>query len=390
MTKLAIVTRNAIHGGVETMIALHQRYFEATVFVAGGHNRPDTCPFPFTYVLGKDPAQATGVLASALAPFDAVIYHWLPDWAVAAVKTSGKPCLEVVHRDDTADGDKTIPHVLLTHSDFLGDYLRSRFGRDVTVIPHGLEIERFPERPTGPYIGGLTSYYLTKGIDLFLEAWARIHKDFPSIPVRFYGAGDDLGSFQQIASRLGVEVEFLPAVTAPEKHISEFRLFVAPSRIEGMPFAVMESLAANVPVLCSDLPGMVEFNAAARRAGYPEPLLLFRSEDVDDLAEKMAAALRSGPPPGGRDYIRSRYGAVEHCREYAIAIGRAIGRPGNALPAPVPATTAAEPEERPPAASPVFNQLEIDQLKWVAYNAFRLRNNRLFPLIKRMFKFLAP
>ena len=386
MTRVAVVTRNAIHGGVETMIALHHRYFGATVFVAGGHNKPETCPFPFTYIDGENPERAQRELAAALGPFDAVIYHWLPDWGVAAVKESQKPCLEVVHRDDTADGDKTVPHVLVTHSGFLAEYLRSTFGRDAIVIPHGLEVERFPDSPKGPYIGGLTSYYLTKGIDLFLEAWARIHGDFPDVPVRFYGAGCHLHIFKDIANRLELDVEFLPAVTSPERHLSEFRLFVAPSRIEGMPFAVMESLAANVPVLCSDLPGMVEFNASARRAGHPDPLMLFRSEDVADLADKLAIALRSAPRPSSREFIRSTYGADQHCREYAIAIGRAIGRSdGNRVPQA--AADGVSPIVSPPPLP--FNKLEIDQLKWVAYNAFRLRHNKLFPFFKRLFKTIA-
>ncbi len=33
---VAIVTRNAVHGGVETQIRLQQKLFDAPVFVAGG------------------------------------------------------------------------------------------------------------------------------------------------------------------------------------------------------------------------------------------------------------------------------------------------------------------------------------------------------------------
>ena len=157
-------------------------------------------------------------------------------------------------------------------------------------------------------------------------AWHKIEKQFPDQKVRFYGMGHHLSVFQQMAEALGLrQVEFLGPVRSPELHLPEFSLFLCPSRIEGMPLAILEALACNIPVLCSDLPGMVEFNALAQGRGFHPPLLLAHTEDPDDLAEKMEQILRN---PGGfvdtRSYLLKYYGAQSHCSEYQKVFDRVL------------------------------------------------------------------
>lgn len=329
--RVAIVTRNAMHGGVETMIALHQRFFDATVFAAGGYEMPDTCPFPYVYVGGPDIAQAQARLTGLLAAFDVIVYHWPLWWALEAIRACGKPSLEVVHRTDTNDCDKRVPTIVVAHSHFLAEAIVRDGGPQPLVIPYGIDVDRLPEATGGTFVGAITSYYYpVKGLDLFFAAWQRLQARYPGQKVRFYGAGQDLPVYENMVRDLGLtDVELLGPVTPPDPHFPEFRLFVAPSRIEGMPFALIEALACNLPAICSDLPGMVEFNRLARERGEPEPLVLFRSEDVDDFTAKLAAELdRREPRPPTRDYIRRHYGALPHCRAYAVAIGRALERHG--------------------------------------------------------------
>src|SRR5258707_9571249 len=95
MVSTAIVTRNAVHGGVETMIALHQVFFDATVFVAGGINKARTCPFHYTYVDAREPAAAQARLTRLLRKDDGILYHWLPPWAQEGGPGAGQPWIEV-------------------------------------------------------------------------------------------------------------------------------------------------------------------------------------------------------------------------------------------------------------------------------------------------------
>jgi len=308
--RIVIVTKNAIHGGVESLIALHQKYLNAEVIVAGGHNFPETCPFRYKYIESFDQ------LLEELKNFDVISYHWPPDWAVQAVKTSGLPCVETVHRIDTAECDKSVPTKIIVHSEFLKDFIYKTYGLDSVVINNAIDVDSFPSSPQGNYIGGLTSYYDTKGIDLFLLAWSKINKEFPQEKIRFYGAGYDLPKYQKMIQELSLNnVELLGPVSNPQEYLKKFSFFVAPSRIEGMPVAILEALASNIPVLCSNLDGMVEFNKLAKKRGFDEPLILFNSEDVEDLASKLREVLLSRPVKKTRDYIKKYFDARVHCEQ---------------------------------------------------------------------------
>jgi len=322
---VAIVTRNAIHGGVETMVAMHQIHFGATVFVAGGANRPDTCPFTYTFIDASDPEFARKRLARYLEAFDVVLYHWVQNWAQAAIRDAGRPCIEVVHRDDTADIDKTLPTVLVTHSQFLAEFLCDTYQRSAIVIPHGIDLDRFVPAGNGRYVGAITSYTPSKGVDVLLDAWSRIQDGFPDVGLRAYGAGSELEGLKQQARRDGLKrVELLGPTVAPERHLAEFRLFVQPSRAEGMPFAIVEALACDVPVVASDLPAMVEFNAQARQRGYAEPLTLFRNGDGADLARAIVGCLNRGEASNTRAYVASAFSLSEHYERYVAAIEQAL------------------------------------------------------------------
>jgi glycosyltransferase involved in cell wall biosynthesis len=326
MPSLAIVTRNAMHGGVETMVAQHQRLFDATVFVAGGSNQPETCPFRYTYINDRNPARAYLLLARLLRPFDVIIYHWLPSWAQESVRLSDRPCIEVVHRDDTADNDKTIPDLVVTHSQFLAEFLSQTYAIQAEVIAHAVDVDRYPTEPKGSYVGAITSYYTNKGIDVLLNAWAAIEEQFPHHTLRLYGAGGDRAQFEQLADTLGLQsAELLGPVKDPASRYAEFSLFVQPSRAEGMPYAMLEALASNVPVIASNLPAMVELNREAVARGYPAPVTLFQSEDAKDLAEKMGKCLgHLNDQVRGRAYITKFYGLEHHRHHYLRVMHQAL------------------------------------------------------------------
>jgi glycosyltransferase involved in cell wall biosynthesis len=334
---VAIVTRNAIHGGVETMVAMHQQMFGATVFVAGGSDHPETCPFLYTYIDGTHPVRAHARLARLLRPFDVVIYHWLPSWAQESIRRADKPCVEVVHRDDTADNDKSIPNLIVTHSQYLADFLARTTAVPLKVIPHGVEVSRYPVASSGACVGAITSYYWNKGVDLLLSAWVQLEPQFPRHQLRFYGAGGDRTTLERMAKDLGVRaVELRGPTPDPAPCYAEYCLFVQPSRAEGLPFAILEALASNVPVIASDLPAMMEFNHLAEQRGWRALLTLFRADDHVDLAEKIARCLREiecGAPSvtPTREYIDQFYGPEKHRQLYIQAMEQAIALHGKGV-----------------------------------------------------------
>jgi glycosyltransferase involved in cell wall biosynthesis len=64
---------------------------------------------------------------------------------------------------------------------------------------------------------------------------------------------------------------------------------VLPSRDEGFGLPVLEALACNVPVVCSDIPALREV------AGGQATLVPYG--DVDALADALTSALAEPPPP---------------------------------------------------------------------------------------------
>jgi glycosyltransferase involved in cell wall biosynthesis len=309
-----ILTRNAIHGGVESLIREEARGLGAPVVVCGGHDQSDTCPFEY------ERADQPKALERAIAGYDVILYHWLPDWCLDVLRRSGKRCIEFVHRTDTASSDKTVPAALITHSSYLARYLHETSGRPSRVVEHPIAVDRFrPLSTRGVHVGAITSYYDTKGIDVFLRAWALINDRFPENATRFYGAGDDLPRYRQLASELGLDVDFRGATREPWEAMKEFACFVVPSRVEGLPVAILEALAMNIPVVASDLPGMVEFNDLAESRGYPRFVHLARVEDPQDLARVIAEVLQGPAQPESSPYISAYYSPAKHCADLVSA-----------------------------------------------------------------------
>ena len=102
-----------------------------------------------------------------------------------------------------------MPTALVTHSAFLARYIHETSGRSCRVIDHPIAIDRFKPQPLkGRFVGAITSYYDTKGIDILLQAWALIKNRFPEYGMRFYGAGEDLPKFRKLTGDLGLDVDF--------------------------------------------------------------------------------------------------------------------------------------------------------------------------------------
>jgi len=184
----------------------------------------------------------------------------------------------------------------------LGVEVVDKYGVDpgrVRVVPNGVELPDWVadpgvEPPRGVVVANFQTY---KGYDVLLEALARV--EVPLV-VHLCGGGDR-SWFVARAAELGVSgrVVFVdqPADVPAELRVAQFA--VHPSRTEGLSNAVLEEMAAGLPVVASDvggLPTLVDHgvNGLLVPPGDPVALAEALTRMVVDrgMRERMGAAAR--------------------------------------------------------------------------------------------------
>jgi glycosyltransferase involved in cell wall biosynthesis len=150
----------------------------------------------------------------------------------------------------------------------------------VAVVPHYLPESAFVHHSRADEgLHALVAARLSpeKGIDTAIEASARA-----AVPLHVAGAGPLREELEQLAARLGAPVRFLGRLDreALGRELAAAAMLLLPSRYhEFAPYAVLEGMAAGVPVLVTTLGGPPEL-AGQQRSVPPN--------DPETLAQRMA------------------------------------------------------------------------------------------------------
>ena len=161
------------------------------------------------------------------------------------------------------------------------------------VVPNGIEVERFaritpPGTCEGPRrllcVARLTTQ---KGQDVLLRALPAVRAAAGPVVLTLLGDGPERASLQSLAATLGIAeaVRFEGTVADVGPYLAEASVFVLPSRYEGMPLALLEAMAAGVPVVASAVPG----NREVVRDGVNG--VLVSPEDPEALAAGLTTIL---------------------------------------------------------------------------------------------------
>jgi glycosyltransferase involved in cell wall biosynthesis len=131
------------------------------------------------------------------------------------------------------------------------------------------------------------------------------------------GEGDHGGQLRAMAAELGVadRVTFTGYREDRLAFLKGFDVFVLPSRSEGIPRCLMESMAAGVPVVASDIPGCRNLIDGTSTG------LLFPVGDENALRECVAqlgesAQRRASIVDGARQFIETKFSCERMAREY--------------------------------------------------------------------------
>lgn len=178
------------------------------------------------------------------------------------------------------------------------------------VIRNGIDPSPFegkrPRRlPKSPLIGTIGRLHPQKGHRFLLEVAAELAREHPSPRFLIIGEGELRGELERQAETLGVagHVTFAGARTDVPAQLRDMDMFVLPSLWEGLPYVLLEAMAAGLPIVASGVDGVKEVlrdgvNALLVAPGDPSELragierLLADSRLRNRLAENARKTVR--------------------------------------------------------------------------------------------------
>lgn len=195
-----------------------------------------------------------------------------------------------------------------------------RNGVDISEIDAVTEVS--PEihrlRASGTFIIGYIGQLIhRKGLDVLLKAVGKL-EDSLNWYLLIVGEGDLKNSLKDLARKLGISdrIHFLGFRKDRLALLKGFDVFVLPSRLEGIPRCLMEAMAANVPVIASDIPGCNDLIIDQ------ETGILFPANDAQALAEKIEEiaankTFRDTFSRVARGYVEQRFSGTRMADSYS-------------------------------------------------------------------------
>jgi glycosyltransferase involved in cell wall biosynthesis len=189
---------------------------------------------------------------------------------------------------------KRLGHLYLFESAFSHDVYLRKVGKPVgllRVVHNGLRPDEF--KPVALSADAADIVFLgemrrLKGVDVLIDALAKLSRARRGLRAVLIGDGPDAASFQDQARALGMQdlITFRGPMPAREA-LSLGRIVAMPSRAESLPYVVLEAAAAAKPLIATRVGGIPEIFGP-----YSDHLV--PPGDVDALAEAIAKMAEAG------------------------------------------------------------------------------------------------
>ena len=183
----------------------------------------------------------------------------------------------------------------------------------ITVIPNGVELGE-PLQRCGTSVGSLSAFVPVKGLDVFLAAAAQLAERRPDLRFLLFGDGPDAGALLEHSVQLGLgdRVAF-PGWVPTRAGLAQLAVLVLPSHMENAPLALLDAMAAGVPIVATRVGGVPELAppGTARLVNPGDADALARAiervlERRSETAAQIAAARRHVERHGGADAMAGR------------------------------------------------------------------------------------
>jgi glycosyltransferase involved in cell wall biosynthesis len=209
----------------------------------------------------------------------------------------------------------------------------------IAVVPNGIAISiahtmrRADWRPRIVVVANLRP---EKGHDVLLDAAALVVREFPDIRIDFVGGGTERAALEARTSRLGLGgvVSFRGHIDDVPSALAEADLFVLPSRSEAFPNAVLEAMAAGLPIVATRVGGVPELVDDGRTGLLVPPGSAAElARRLCELLSQPALAARLGQ--AAQREAKSRYSFDRMVASFESIYLTELTRRGAALASPV-------------------------------------------------------
>ncbi len=160
--------------------------------------------------------------------------------------------------------------------------------KNVTVIPNPyfseVEITPCQTERNNKIVAVSARFEYRKGIDILLKAFSIFEKKYPEYELEIYGDGELKSSYLEMIKELDIKnVSIYPSKKNIIKDLKCSKMFILPSREEGMPNILIEAMGAGIPSISADCPP-----GGPRYLSNDESrVLLYDVENYYELYEKM-------------------------------------------------------------------------------------------------------
>lgn len=178
--------------------------------------------------------------------------------------------------------------------------------------------EQFGIPADAPVIGSVGRLDRVKGCERLLYAFARMRPAADSVPSYLFliGDGPERKALERLATELGIQerVVFAGLRSDARRLLELMDLFVLPSRSEGMSLALLEAMAAGVPVMVTDVGANREIIANGA-AGVLLP------EDESQWPVRICMELEQGNHGVSARTAQVAFAQARVMEHYALALG---------------------------------------------------------------------
>lgn len=214
----------------------------------------------------------------------------------------------------------------------------------VDVVQNGIPVDRFrPDPDAGrrmrrdlgipedsPVLGTVAVFRTQKRLDAWLRVAAEIRADDPSVRCLLVGDGPLRAELETAARELGLtDAVAWPGLRSDVRpYLAAMDVYLMSSAFEGLPLALLEAMAMELPVVATAVGGIPEVVVEGETGHLIDP------DHPDRLAPPTAALLtdaerRRRMGRAGRDRVESRFGMARMAREIEQIYRRVLARDGS-------------------------------------------------------------